>query len=399
MKDMKKDYILFVTLLIVSSFEFFFRSQLGFLVYCWAGIMWFCSNKGSVNIYERMYIICMILLFAFQTILLPHYKVTAFISNTVSLFGVYFIASIVHKRFVKIYVNVMYIISIISLTIYLLCLNDTLFQYLYYSIAPYFTSLNVDSAKIEGGGVNILIYNFQNDYLISSLGLRRICGPFWEPGMFAVFIIVALFFHNFLEKQKGRWINFILIFALVTTLSTGGYVAGLVLLLMKVLRKEDSAFRKVITISVFSIITYYVYDLEFMEEKIAFQMDNVTIGNDYSRFSAFLTQIKMIGSSPFLGGEPLENYLDGVSTTLASGTLLPFVVLGIPMGFFYFISLFKSCLNLASYKNKSGLVGICLAIIVIVLSFSQTILLSPMTYLLLFVGLINKNNRYNYETI
>ena len=60
-----------------------------------------------------------------------------------------------------------------------------------------FPSLNVHDAVFEGGGLNIIIYNFQTAVLLEIVGFLRNCGPFWEPGMYAVFLNIALAFNLF----------------------------------------------------------------------------------------------------------------------------------------------------------------------------------------------------------
>ena len=113
-----------------------------------------------------------------------------------------------------------------------------------------------------------------------------------------------------------------------------------------------------------------------------------------SRFSAFLTQIEMIKNSPILGGEKISAYLSGESKTLASGTLLPFVQYGIPIGCFYLILMLYSFIKMTKAKGANLITGVLLFISILFISFSQTILLSSWMFVMIFVGLNSSNNKY-----
>ena len=232
---MKKDidYILFVLTLAFTTFEFFFREEMLFWFLALIVGCVFIGTQRVVNV-KSIYVIffLFILLYVFQYLYQDRYKITSIISRCITLFGSFFIAYYLRKRFVKIFVDIIYYISIISLLFYGLSFIPSLNSFLMYQIAPHFVSLNVKEAVQEGGGINILFYNFQTEYLLPGINMKRNCGPFWEPGMFAVYLSIALFFNLFTVHSKRRYCNIIFVLSLITTFSTSGYVSGLFILVL-----------------------------------------------------------------------------------------------------------------------------------------------------------------------
>lgn len=103
------------------------------------------------------------------------------------------------------------------------------------------------------------------------LGLHRNCGFCWEPGMFASFLDLAIFFN--LVRCKNRIVDnpslWILIAALLSTFSTTGYVALLVIIATHfVWGKIDLSLRNLTILSGFGIVIAVVIQLPFMKEKI-----------------------------------------------------------------------------------------------------------------------------------
>jgi len=295
------------------------------------------------------------------------------------------IACILKDKFVEIFTNIIFVIALYSLIIYLLCLAPSIRSFLL-ELSQSYPSLNNEDAAMIGGGKNFIIYNFHAGYISDIIGFSRNCGPFWEPGMFAFFLNLSLFLEVFIKAKPVFSLRVIIqIVALISSFSTGGYVAGIVLMIMYSLIKRKSLWTWILLAPLMAIIIFQVSQLEYIGEKIEMQYNTAEYGSDESRFGAFITQLDMIGNSPIIGGELITDYT--TNKTLASGTLLPFVEYGIPMGMLFYILLYKSCRNTSSFSNKTKTIGTTLFLFVIVLSFSQTILLSSTIYLLFYYGL------------
>jgi len=124
------------------------------------------------------------------------------------------------EDFPRYFVKVMYWISASSL-VFWLCGITGIVRPLLMKIGPYFT-------RPFGGdsGYNIIIHN----YHVSSgfdISLRN-CGIFGEPGWLAGYSIVALIFLGFIKHELPRknYVRYLLVIviALLTTMSTTGYI-------------------------------------------------------------------------------------------------------------------------------------------------------------------------------
>lgn len=386
-------YFILTLLITFSTFEFFFRCKELCLVLFIITSIWFIVNKKPVVSSAVPYIFIFILIYCLQILFIQRYQVTALLSACIILFGTYCVAYILKNNFVHIFIKIIYFISCYSIIIYTLSFIPSIKMALF-EISKHFISLNVQDAVQTGGGVNFVIYNFQSDNIISEIGFPRNCGPFWEPGMFAVYISLALFYNIFIQPIKDRYCNMILIITLITTFSTGGYIAGAYLFALYGINKHTSIHIKILLIVSLITLIAYISQLEFIGEKTSQQFSNATYGSDISRFGAFITQIKMIANSPWIGGEDLAEYT--TTKTLASGTLMPFVTYGIPLGSLIYLLYYKSCLAFSKHYSRPRAYGVEFFILLIVLSFSQTVLLTAPFYTIMFIGLIINQKVHGY---
>ena len=234
-------YIIFFLFIAFTSFEYFFRSQYPF----WglAIITFLISIKRKEPYTYTTNLILFIFLYALintiQFIILPNYSTNQYIGIFLNIFSLITISRVFKKEFIKIFTTITYWICISSLSIYIISFHPTIYTFLTTQIAPRFVSLNVKEAIMEGGGLNFIIYNFQTTTIQEMVGISRNCGPFWEPGMFAVYICLALFFNLFYLKNKKSY-NIIFIMTLASTCSTGGYVTGFIIILSYLLFKQKN---------------------------------------------------------------------------------------------------------------------------------------------------------------
>lgn len=385
-------YIYFTLLLVFSTFEYFFRSNILLPALSICAIVDVLLSKQRIvyNKYVISLFIAITIINLLQYAFIGNVNINGLIGQPIILYGIFCIANIINWRFSRIFINVITFIAFYSLIIYLFCLIPNIKSFLYDNVASN-NSINVAKAVFEGGGRNFIIYNFQTDYIFDSIGFSRNCGPFWEPGMFAVFLITALFFNIFISRQNRNY-TIILASCLITTFSTGGFIVALLLFVFYSVNIGFKTKNVLLFIPIAVAAVLYVLELDYVGEKTVGQFNTASVGSDESRYGAFITQKLMIENSPIIGGEEIKDY--ATTKTLASGTLLPFVKYGIPVGLVYFLFLFKACTNIASWYQQKLYLGVELWILILALSFSQTILLNAITMLMVFNGLILKRQEY-----
>lgn len=387
-------YIYFVLLLVFTSFEFFFRSNYLFSSLSICAIIDCCLSKEKIKINYSIscFILAIVSISILQVAFKDNLNIYGVIASIINLIGILCISNKIRNNFVDVYINTITFIAVYSLVIYIFCLHPDVYDYLYNNVADN-NSLNVEKAVEEGGGRNFIIYNFQSNFINQLIGVSRNCGPFWEPGMFAVFLNIALFCNIFIKKNGKKIQNIILLLALISTFSTGGYIVSFLIVLFYIINHGLSLRNILLIIPLTLILIPSVLELEYIGEKTISQFEGASKGSGSSRFGAFITQIDMIDSSPLIGGERIEDYT--TSRTLASGTLLPFVSYGIPVGIMFFVYLMTACNQITKHYHVKKIVGLEMFTLIVALSFSQTILLSQFIFLLIFIGDINlKRNNY-----
>ncbi len=379
------DILLFLVIAF-SSFEYFFRSNTP-MIFLSISVILFFSKK--YKLYTNFLLTCIVFYFILllQVAFISEYSINRVFANVIYLIAYYVIAYIIGKDFMRSYLSVMSIITISSVFIFVISQIPSVNTFLVNTICPMFPSLNNEIAIQDGGGLNFIIYNFQTNHtaydLFLGLNLRN-CGPFWEPGMFAVYLNLALFFNLFFNNNR-RYYTVLFIVGLLSTFSTGGYMGFLFILFCYFLHLSfggGSIFTIILLIVISIPILNYFSEADFLGMKLVSQMENATLGSDSSRFGAMLTQLVMIKDSPLIGGMLISDYAN--SRTLASGTLFPLVYWGIPVGIIYYYLLYNSCIVYSKLYNSTRGVGLFMFLTLLFISFSQTILLMPFFYVIAF---------------
>lgn len=390
-KTNKVYFMLFTLMIVITSFEFFFRD--GKLFPCWTALVFIVFLQKRIFIPKNIWLlfIGLFVVFFLQYLTYSHYSILGCITRMIQWIGAFSLAYIVNVNYRKYFITIISIIAVYSLIIYLLSYIPSIRDFLLYTICPKFPSLGVENAVQEGGGQNFVIYNFQFDYLNEAIGFYRNCGPFWEPGMFACFLNIALFLN--INYGGNKWISLLLIVTTISTFSTGGFVGFLFVIFSYFqLHSKGNIFVYMLGIIFVVFLFQYLSTLSFVGLKVLNQLDNASVGTDASRFGAILTQEKMIEASPIIGGEIIEQYSE--TGTLSSALLLPFVNFGLFIGSYIYVLLFKSCVGNSYRWGKGKKEGIYLFLLILILSISQTITLNTFMLVLMFCGLIKSKKTY-----
>lgn len=154
--------------------------------------------------------------------------------------------------------KVIFILSIITVPFYIVQLA---FPQVLVSFAPFLNFMTSAEQKVFNGW-----YIFF--YMFSGYGLHiRNCGFMWEPGAFAFMLILAILIHF---HNNGIKLDFIVIFYLLliaSTLSTMGYVVGL-LLIATVLVMEKKPLHLIILLLGAILLLPKIIELEFVLPEI-----------------------------------------------------------------------------------------------------------------------------------
>jgi hypothetical protein len=235
------------------------------------------------------------------------------------------------NNFPRIYINVMYVICIVSLCFYIP-------EYLFYMVGRDFASLFTPAVYLVRKvflfccDAHILVYNFEDPGEVHTNA-----GIFWESGAFAGYILLALIFlglkKDSYEKRFYMTRLYVILITLLTTLSTMGYLVCSVVLMIHYRpggRTVAANLGWLFIIIMASPLLVYgairIWNLDFMGQKINHQYETAVSqsGNNWqiTRFGSLLWDWKYIKRRPIFGWglHPKTRYaLDPKDTFMSEG--------------------------------------------------------------------------------
>ena len=192
--------------------------------------------------------------------------------------------------------------------------------------------------------------------------LDRNCGPFWEPGALAGYLEIA--FVMYLDSldvmmKKHPFKMGVLLFALLTTRSTTGYLVFAVIVFYFLIRKARS-YRLLVYLVAIPAAIFVFYNIfsrvDFMRKKLDEQIESAefeTIGEeieyDSNRFASLLFDMHYIRKHPIVGNGLKEEtrYADnpelwGLALGHGNGFSNFLAQMGIIVFLLYFISIYRN---------------------------------------------------------
>lgn len=282
----------------------------------------------------------------------------------------------------------MYIIAIISFLFYVPSIIIPGFEnYLIDQIAPIFKQQPRSSFYVYAP--NFILYTVNPHGGV----FYRNSGPFWEPGGYVCFLILALIFNIIISRTIFKRKNLIFFIAIITTFSTAGYIA-LIFLVIGYLIIQRKLFNYLILLPVFVFISYISFTtLDFLKDKIILNYEKTITSNiettARTRFVSTLLDLKDIKDNPIIGkGRSLKtrhgisasefSYLEHRNNGITGLT----VRYGIPFFLFYFYLIFKSFKDILTIQMLPHIFAYFILMTIILLGSSQGLFEKP-----IFIGL------------
>lgn len=156
------------------------------------------------------------------------------------IIGFYIANKLDTSLFIKAYVHIMLFISAFSLVIYF--------------FSDFFVGLDIFPVYEGYKGQVFQLFGFSN-LRISALGYRN-WGPFWEPGVYQTYLLIAiifLMFDNVGIKRKNTALVLLLV-TLATTFSTTGFIAAPFIILAYILHKPGTKRKTWIKIAILVLV-------------------------------------------------------------------------------------------------------------------------------------------------
>lgn len=378
--------VLVFMLLAVSAIDFFYLSQNYILIAFLISTFCFFRYKKRINIAFLRIVLLFAVVETLQFVLLGGFNARTFVGTYIRLFLAFSVVTLVGVDFFKIYVRILYFISVISLVFYA------------GSFIPGSENIyiNVLSNLIPNPfGAEGFYKNNPNVVLVTFNGLfsdHRNSGAFWEPGAFAVFLMLALLFNTLEEKKLWTKKNIVFIICLITTFSTTSYLALFVFIVyLNVDLIIKNALYSVVFIGVLIGSIYIYNETPFLKDKI---QNNILLANETttSRFGSALADIEAFKRSPLVGlgrAGAKENFISvenfGVENHRNNGVFDLLSKYGLPLTLIYFFQIYNVFFQLNKRFQISKFYPVFAFLIILMLGFSQGLFLRPFMYSFLFL--------------
>lgn len=291
------------------------------------------------------------------------------------------------EDFIKAYVHILIVISLISLVYFFLLMIDKSLIYNTFNIYESGNAKYIALPWYTYGWQKILDNGYVYNYMFG-----RNAGPFWEPGAFQGFLFIALFMLlNYKELFKHKSIILIiLITTLLTTQSTAAYIVLLISLIgfsqdyIKCLIRTEKSQKKrekkqtiVIIMSLIFIIfiSYIITSSGNITNKFG-----ETEGSYVDRKTDINTALEAIMNNLLAGighGKNMAVKTNGTTTILEVA-----LYYGIIFAFYYCYRFMYGCIFL--YQTNKSLKNIVLVICFTIILMSETLYLLPMYAIFLF---------------
>ena len=284
-------------------------------------------------------------------------------------FGMFFSEKFQLKALAYIYIKILSAIAIISLITFLL-----------YPLISKIKFLPI----ISNGGMDMLCLGLTN-ISISIGAFFRNWGPFWEPGVYQAYLIIALIFSiKYLEKN----IRYIVLFSItiITTFSTTGYIC-LILLGAYWLMHSNKMTKPQLFIILFAIaglIFLILSNPNIIELVFGKFIPNSRFRESLnSRFLSTLANLDIISKWPLIGvGLTRLNIFvfefmhkhNVLTYSNTNGLLMNFSVYGILFGMLYWIMIYKFCKSVEKHLLTRSVLFLCICILLCTEPFLQSVL-------------------------
>lgn len=358
----------------------------------------FLSKKTIEHLLIFLVSLLMVSLFYIQDILVDFksYVGALILFAEVLVIGFFTVNLIKKDDFIKAYVHIMSGISIISLF------------YFTWSLVDKNAVRNLCEVYVDGTSKFIAMpwYTYgsqkimENGYVYNYM-FGRNAGPFWEPGAFQFFLMIALFMILGCKElfTRRRFLVILLLLTLITTQSTSAYIILLVSLLgysgdyIECLFGETWVMRKSKNVQIIIYVATFLFVVVLaatilLSGNIAqkFDVDN---GSFIVRMSDITGSLETLLYNPIAGigrgatGEAIRADATAAITTTTVLTLAMYY--GIPFAIFYFYRFMSGCFSFYRPNTLRKKVVIIVAFSIALLS--ETLYLLPISAVFLFVSL------------
>lgn len=365
-----EDYLLVFMLIAVSGNPLFTGEWYQIAAAIIAAVFALSRKRLSLGKEIMPWLLIFFILFTFQRLILPSVSIAADIKFFAMLLAGYFVTSILGINFRNAYLRVMVFIAAVSLILWPI------------NLFYLFPGIEVDRY------ISVIFYNYINRDFDT---IRRNCAMFGEPGLYQGFLLLTPLLY--IGQIKQLWAEhknecIILILALLSSMSTTGYVVFAVLIFLVFNKKVKNIFLKIFLVVSLLIVASWAYStFDFLGSKIEDQFGSAQEYRKgevtWTRFGSAQVDFDNIEKHPIIGNGflmlekygALAEYMGGAGNGF-TGAVNTF---GIPLMVMYLLALFRRAPSPSKYDK------FVFVLIVVLMLNGEQFLNFPLFWSLLFV--------------
>lgn len=242
-------------------------------------------------------------------------------------------------------------------------------------------------------------YNMGLYMIPTSAQLLRNYGIFREPGVYQMFLMIALLFHVYYSEEIKKSHIIVFISSIILTFSTTGYIALAFFVLLFLIKKNESfSDNKKKYIIIFLLIVGIIYmvtqtDLLSSNGMVFNKFSNTKRTTMIARYSSIFANLEIWRKNPIFGSglisvsemfPILTNQLYGKAVSHNTNTLLCELS---TYGIIYTAILVYGYVKFSKAMSEKIVERLMVLAIIFVLSCGEKLTFSPIIYILLFYGI------------
>lgn len=251
--------------------------------------------------------------------------------------------------FRDLYVKIMTIVCLFSLIVYLLSFVITFSDYF-----PIITNAT---------GFEVVFVGLTNVPVDVTDKFIRNFGPFWEPGVYSIYLCLAVIFALKYNEMKMSLNVYLFIMGILTTFSTTGIILLLIIFIIYLFfcqqNGKDIYIYKMkillaLAVSVLLLLTNSnIYEMVFAKLSIGSEKFSSTLARMHSVYAnvGIFLDYPLIGCGIDKYTNVLISNYDGKEGMGTNGLLIQFAMYGIIVGMIYLWNLFSFCGSITQIKN------------------------------------------------
>lgn len=368
------NYTLIYLLIAFSGVPFFYRAHIVMMIaFLAVPATVFILRKRKVDRFFVYYLVFVLVVQMGQMLKFYELPAKTFLGMHARLLFAYLTIRAVGKQTPNYYINILIFSVFTSLVFYLASYNGTLERFMENSVAPLFDNPFVEEAGYKYWP-NVILYTF-NPKGEGLVWLKRNSGPFWEPGAFSGFLMVALLFNIIITGKLNNKKNRILILGVVSTFSTSGLLVLACVIIFYLILNRDRGTKFVLVPVVLAVGVFGFFSFDFMGNKVISTM-NYTDQTYNTRFKSAMIDLKDFAKHPFFGmGRSQTTRYEGQKDARAmhrnNGVSNQLVMYGGIAFILYFYLVYLSFYRMCTAYGVNKKMALFAVITILLIGFSQ----------------------------